>query len=62
MTSPIQLEAKGLTVEVWTTAKGEDQYRIKVTRDDHNVEAVGNTIAEVRNMLKNRFGIGSDCK
>jgi hypothetical protein len=29
MTEPINMEGKGLTVEVWTTAKGEKQYRIK---------------------------------
>ena len=64
MTDPIVLEGKGLTIEVWTTAKGEPQWRIKAFEQDHDeqIKDIDEKITAAIGILKDRFGIDAKQK
>lgn len=51
MSEPILLEGKGITLEVWTTAKGEKQWRIKVSQPLNDIENNKFTNDEIKEQL-----------
>lgn len=53
MTDQIIMEGKGITVELWTNAKGETQYRIKINISEWaDINDVPKKIVELTEEIK----------